>query len=338
MSESAVEVRGLCKSFGQVIALDQLDLMVPRGGVHGILGPNGAGKSTLLKILSTLIRPDAGELSVLGLDVIGHPAAIRSRISVTGQDTSLDDDLTGLENLVLIGRLRGLRTRQAKSRAEELIELAGLTDAGDRLVKDYSGGMRRRVDIVASLVVVPELLFLDEPTTGLDPESRNRVWEAVNGLVAEGVTLLLTTQNLDEADRLANRIVVVDRGRSVAEGSPSELKARIGGGVLQLTLSRPDLREEAARIISECVPAEIGGEDNKMEISVSGQDEATQVLQALGSGGVEIRDFALARPSLDEVFLSLTGHAPQSDLDGQSEENAPVTDGDDRGHQSEVTL
>jgi ABC-2 type transport system ATP-binding protein len=224
----AIETRGLVKRFGEKTAVDGIDLAVQAGTVYGVLGPNGAGKTTTIRMLATLLRPDGGSALVLGHDVVADAAAVRGCVSLTGQFASVDEELTGRENLTLIGRLLGFRHTEALARAGELLQAFGLTDAADRLAKTYSGGMRRRLDIAASIVVTPELLFLDEPTTGLDPRSRNQVWDIVRVLVAAGTTVLLTTQYLDEADQLADRLAIIDHGRIVAEGTPEELKARVG--------------------------------------------------------------------------------------------------------------
>jgi len=226
----AIETKGLVKVFGRTRAVDGIDLSVPAGTVYGVLGPNGAGKTTTIRVLATLLRPDAGTASVLGHDVVAEPESVRAGMSLTGQFASMDEELSGQENLVMLGRLHGLRRTAAEGRAGELLDAFGLTDAADRLVRDYSGGMRRRLDIAASIVVTPELLFLDEPTTGLDPRSRNQVWEIVRVLVAAGTTVLLTTQYLDEADQLADRIAIIDHGKVIAEGTPGELKSLVGTG------------------------------------------------------------------------------------------------------------
>src|ERR1044071_3163097 len=238
----AIEASGLVKSFGETRAVAGVDLAVPRGSVYGVLGPNGAGKTTTIRMLATLLKPDAGSARVLGRDVVAEAGEVRGLVSLTGQLASVDDDLTGRENLILLGRLLGYRVKQAKVRADELLAAFGLEDAQDRLVKNYSGGMRRRLDIAASIVVTPELMFLDEPTTGLDPRSRNQVWDIVRALQAEGTTVLLCTQYLDEADQLADRIAVIDHGRVIAEGTPAQLKASVGRGSLHVRLLEPDQR------------------------------------------------------------------------------------------------
>ncbi|MBF6329806.1 ATP-binding cassette domain-containing protein [Nocardia transvalensis] len=322
-AKAAVQIFGLRKAFGEVTAIDGLDLTVRAGGVYSILGPNGAGKTTLLRVLATLLRPDDGSVSVFGHDVVRDAAEVRAKVSVTGQDTSVDEDLTGVENLTLIARLLGFKPAAARRRATALIEAFDLADAGDRLLKTYSGGMRRRVDIAASLVVTPDLLFLDEPTTGLDPRSRNRVWDVVRALVDGGTTVLLTTQNLDEADRLADRVAVLDHGRLVAEGTPGELKARTGSGTLQVRLVDPARGDEAQRILSESLGSEVQKAVDSSELTalVPDSDRATRALAELSSAGVAVSDFALGRPSLDEVFLSLTGHVPTEE---RSEQEASV--------------
>src|SRR3954467_12194979 len=251
MGKLAIETRGLKKSFGKTHAVAGVDLAVSAGGVYGMLGPNGAGKTTTIRMLATLLRPDAGTARVLGHDIVAEADAVRGLVSLTGQLASVDEDLTGRENLVMVGRLLGYSRAQAKARATELLEAFGLGDAAGRLVKNYSGGMRRRLDIAASIVVTPELMFLDEPTTGLDPRSRNQVWDIVRTLAAQGTTVLLCTQYLDEADQLADGIAVIDHGKVIAEGPPSQLKASVGGGALNVRLLDPAQRPQAERLLAQ---------------------------------------------------------------------------------------
>src|SRR5689334_4774103 len=249
----AIEAEGLVKTFKTTRAVDGVDLAVNQGSVYGVLGPNGAGKTTTIKMLATLLRPDGGSARVLGRDVVAKAGEVRGLVSLTGQLASVDDDLTGRENLILLGRLLGYRAKQAKVRADELLAAFGLEEAQDRLVKNYSGGMRRRLDIAASIVVTPELMFLDEPTTGLDPRSRNQVWDIVRALVGEGTTVLLCTQYLDEADQLADGIAVIDSGRVIAEGTPAQLKASVGAGILHVRLLDPRQRPAAEHLLTRAL-------------------------------------------------------------------------------------
>src|ERR687889_1884456 len=250
-TDLAIEASGLVKSFGDNRAVDGVDLTVPAGTVYGVLGPNGAGKTTVVRMLATLLRPDGGSARVLGHDVVREADAVRSRVSLTGQFASVDEDLTGLENLVLIARLLGYSRKHSRVRASELLDAFSLAEAADRQVKKYSGGMRRRLDIAASIVVTPDLMFLDEPTAGLDPRSRNQVWDIVRALVAGGTTVLLTTQYLDEADQLADGIAVIDHGKVIAEGTPGQLKASVGSGALHVRLLDPQQRAEAERVLAQ---------------------------------------------------------------------------------------
>jgi ABC-2 type transport system ATP-binding protein len=317
----AIEATGLVKVFGRTRALDGLSLAVPAGGVYGVLGPNGAGKTTAIRIFATLLRPDGGAARVLGHDVARDPAAVRRRVSLTGQFASVDDDLTGFENLVFLGRLLGHRSREAKARAVQLLEAFGLDEAAGRLVKTYSGGMRRRLDIAASIVVRPDLIFLDEPTTGLDPRSRNQVWEIVRALVAEGTTVLLTTQYLDEADQLAHRIAVIDHGRVIAEGTPGHLKASVGSGRLHIRLQDPAERADARAALESAlrVPVDFEPDPAALSAHVSDGHLAAAALAELSRRGIPLVNFALGQPSLDEVFLALTGHRAE---DLEEEEDA----------------
>jgi len=315
MGKLAIETRGLKKSFGKTHAVAGVDLAVSAGGVYGVLGPNGAGKTTTIRMLATLLRPDAGEAQVLGYDVVRDARAVRSRVGLTGQFASVDEDLTGVENLLLLARLLGYSRRRGRERAADLLDAFGLAEAADRQVKKYSGGMRRRIDIAASLVVTPELIFLDEPTTGLDPRSRNQVWEIVRGMVAEGATVLLTTQYLDEADQLGDRIAVIDHGKVVAEGSSGELKASVGAGSLHVRLRAPEQRAEAERVLAGVleVPAEPSADPAALSARISDPERVARALAELSRSGIDVTEFALGQPSLDEVFLTLTGHAAEED-------------------------
>ena len=307
-SSLAVEATGLAKAYGATRAVDSIDLAVRRGCVYGVLGPNGAGKTTTIRMLATLVRPDAGSARVLGHDVVTDGAAVRGLVSLTGQLASVDEELTGWENLVLVGRLLGHRRAAARARADELLEAFGLTAAGGRLVKHFSGGMRRRLDIAASLVVTPELLFLDEPTTGLDPRSRNQVWEIVRALVAEGTTVLLCTQYLEEADQLADGIAVIDHGRVIAEGTPAQLKASVGSGALHVRLvdaqQRPAAEQVLRRRFADVV---LGPDPAALSVARADADGGAHVVGELARSGVRVAGFSLGQPSLDEVFLALTG-------------------------------
>ena len=318
-SPLALEASGLVKSFGEVRAVDGVDLAVRTGSVYGVLGPNGAGKTTTIRMLATLLRPDAGSGRVLGHDIVKEADAVRGLVSLTGQMASVDEDLTGRENLILLARLLGLRRADAKSRAAELLEAFDLSDAAGRLVKNYSGGMRRRLDIAASLVVTPELLFLDEPTTGLDPRSRNQVWDIIRSLAATGTTILLCTQYLDEADQLAEGIAVIDHGRVIAEGTPAQLKASVGSGSLHVRLLDPEQRPDAERVLArELGTVHLEPDPAALSAPCSDADRAAEAIAELGRSDVRIAGFSLGQPSLDEVFLALTGH-PAED---QSPDNA----------------
>ncbi|MEV0230637.1 ATP-binding cassette domain-containing protein [Nonomuraea sp. NPDC050786] len=312
MPDPAIQTSGLVKVFGDTRAVDGLDLTVPAGAVYGVLGPNGAGKTTAVRMLATLLRPDGGEASVFGHDVVREADAVRSRVSLTGQYASVDEEMTGAENLILLGRLLGHRKPAAKERAAELLEAFGLTEAAGRQVKTYSGGMRRRIDIAASILNTPDLLFLDEPTTGLDPRSRNQVWDIVRVVVAHGTTVLLTTQYLEEADRLASRIAVIDHGKVIAEGTPGQLKSSVGSGSVHVRLRDPGTREQAERLLAEALDAPVYLEADPVALTarVTGEGEAAaQAARALGrlaEAGIVVDDFSLGQPSLDEVFLALT--------------------------------
>jgi ABC-2 type transport system ATP-binding protein len=305
----AIEATGLVKTFGEVRAVDGVDLAVRGGSVYGVLGPNGAGKTTTIRMLATLLSPDAGSARVLGHDIVSEADAVRGLVSLTGQLASVDEDLSGRENLILLGRLLGLKRADAKSRAAELLEAFGLADAAARLVKHYSGGMRRRLDIAASLVVTPELMFLDEPTTGLDPRSRNQVWDIIRTLVAEGTTILLCTQYLDEADQLADGLAVIDHGKVIAEGTPGQLKASVGSGALRVRLLEPEQRPVAERVLADVlVTVHLEPDPAALSAPCAAAERAAEALAELARAGVRIADFSLGQPSLDEVFLALTGH------------------------------
>jgi ABC-2 type transport system ATP-binding protein len=314
----AIEATGLVKSFGQTRAVDGVDLAVRSGSVYGVLGPNGAGNTTTIRMLATLLRPDAGSARVLGHDIVGEADTVRGLVSLTGQLASVDEDLTGRENLVLLGRLLGLRRAAAKARAAELLEAFGIADAANRLVKNYSGGMRRRLDIAASIVVTPQLMFLDEPTTGLDPRSRNQVWDIVRALVAEGTTILLCTQYLDEADQLADGIAVIDHGRVIAEGTPAQLKASVGSGALHVRLLEPDQREQAEQVLARRLDAvHLEPDPAALSAPCADADRAAEAVAELNRAGVRIAGFSLSQPSLDEVFLALTGHPAEEQPPGE---------------------
>src|ERR1700758_4973872 len=322
MSETpAIEAVGLVKHYGKTKALNGLDLTVARGTVYGLLGPNGAGKTTAVRVLSTLLRADGGQARVLGHDVSSNAAAVRRVIGLTGQYAALDEYLTGRSHLIMIGELSRLTAKAAKRRADELLERFDLTDAAGRAVKTYSGGMRRRLDLAASLIGHPAVLFLDEPTTGLDPSARALMWDIVRQLVADGTTLLLTTQYLDEADQLAGRIAVIDAGKVIAEGTPAELKASVGGQRLLLTLADDSRAEVAARALALFATGPVAipnGSSRLLEVPVTASDGlATEVLRALDADGVKVSDIAVRSASLDDVFLTLTGHKAEE----QAEDN-----------------
>ena len=311
----AIEASGLVKCFGKVHAVDGIDLAVSTGGIYGFLGPNGAGKTTTIRMLTTLLRPDSGTAKVFGHDIVRDAKAVRSRVSLTGQFASVDDDLTGTENLVLLARLLGYSWSQSKSRATELLEAFDLIEAAGRQVKNYSGGMRRRIDIAASIIVTPDLLFLDEPTSELDPRSRNQVWDIVRALVAEGTTVLLTTQHLDEADQLTDRIAVIDHGKIVAEGTSGELKSSVGSGALHIRLSNPEHRPKVERLLSLNlgVPVYIKSDPAELTARVSDPERVSLVLSELSRSNIQVISFSFGQPSLDEVFLALTGHQAKTD-------------------------
>jgi ABC-2 type transport system ATP-binding protein len=319
----AIEAAGLVKHYGKTKALDGLDLAVPLGTVYGLLGPNGAGKTTAVRVLATLLRADAGQARVLGLDVATQAAAVRRVIGLTGQYTALDELLTGRSNLIMIGQLSRLTAKAARRRADELLEQFDLTEAANRAVKTYSGGMRRRLDLAGSLIGHPAVLFLDEPTTGLDPGARALMWDIVRQLVADGTTLLLTTQYLDEADQLASRVAVIDGGKVIAEGTPAELKASLGGQRLFITLAEGS---SASAAVAALYPFTTGfispnESDRLIEVPVTASEGlATEVVRALDAAGVKVNDIAVRSASLDDVFLTLTGHTAEEKAD-ENEKN-----------------
>ncbi|WP_020389144.1 daunorubicin resistance protein DrrA family ABC transporter ATP-binding protein [Kribbella catacumbae] len=312
-NQVAISAEGLVKKYGSTTALDGVDLTVPTGTVLGVLGPNGAGKTTAVRILGTLLRPDAGHAEVGGYDVVREAPRVREIIGLTGQYASVDEDMSGRRNLVMIGRLLGLPRDQSKTRADQLLERFELTDAGDRIAKTYSGGMRRRLDLAASLVGNPSILYLDEPTTGLDPHARNGVWDTIRNLVLDGTTVLLTTQYLEEADALADSIMVFDKGKVVAEGRPSELKAQAGKQSLDVRPAEPGHLERVAAIVSEAVGTRptVDVVNALVSVPVSDGTSMPVVVRRLDEAGIAVTELSLRLPSLDEVFLALTGHAAQ---------------------------
>jgi ABC-2 type transport system ATP-binding protein len=321
----AIEAQGLVKTFGDVRAVDGVDLTVAGGSVYGVLGPNGAGKTTTIRMLATLLRPDGGSARVLGHDIVSEAEQVRRAVSLTGQLASVDEDLTGRENLILLGLLLGLRRRAAKARAAELLDAFGLEEAAGRLVKNFSGGMRRRLDIAASIVVTPRLMFLDEPTTGLDPRSRNQVWDIVRELQEAGTTILLCTQYLDEADQLADRIAVIDHGTVIAEGTPGQLKASVGSGALKVRLLDPEQRPAAEELLRrELGHVNLEPDPAALTATCTDADRGALAVAELARSGVRVADFSLGQPSLDEVFLALTGHTAEAteDEDAELEEAA----------------
>jgi oleandomycin transport system ATP-binding protein len=322
MTTPAIEAEGLVRTFGEVRALDGIDMVAREGTVFGLLGPNGAGKTTAIRVLSTLLRPDAGRAVVGGYDVVREPAKVRGLIGLTGQFAAVDELLSGQENLYMIGRLLGMPGSAARARATELLESFDLADAATKYVKTYSGGMRRRLDLAASLVGRPRFLYLDEPTTGLDPRSRLELWKMIRALVAQGTTVLLTTQYLEEADRLADEIVVIDHGKVIAAGTPQQLKTRVGGQVLQAQPADPADLPETQKILAGFAEDEDGTHSDGQLVSVRINDRSAlgQAVRRLDDAGIAVDDLSMRRPSLDEVFLAVTGHAADDDLDDDTSE------------------
>ncbi len=331
-----VRARGLVKHYKEVVALDGLDLTVPEGTVLGLLGPNGAGKTTAVRILSTLLIPDAGSAEVAGIDVTSDPDAVRRMIGLSGQNAAVDEYLTGFENLDMVGRLYHLGRTRSRDRARDLLEILDLADAGDRPVKGYSGGMRRRLDLAAALVAEPPVLFLDEPTTGLDPRSRIGMWEVIRGLVDRGATLLLTTQYLEEADHLCDEILVIDHGREIARGTADELKRMIGGERVEVVIEHAENLRRARETLAPISNGEVLIEEHTRTVTApvsGGTGILTTVLREMDANAIHILDIGLRRPTLDDVFLTLTGHvaepvAIEGDGDGELQ---PATTGDGGG-------
>ena len=314
---AAVDAAGLVKTFGRLRAVDGIDLRVRQGEIFGVLGPNGAGKTTALRMLATLLPIDAGQARVFGVDVVREPHRVRQLIGITGQYASVDEDLTAAENLWMFGRLQGLRSADARAAAKRLLAQFDLEEAADKPIAQFSGGMRRRLDLAASLITRPPLIFLDEPTTGLDPRTRGQMWDTIRGLVTEGCTVMLTTQYLDEADQLAGRIAVIDRGRKVAEGTPDELKASVGNSTLQVQLAEGADQELAGQIARKIAGAEpvLTPESGRMNVPLDTAARAADVLIGFRQSGVAITSVSVAKPTLDEVFFAITGHGADSDGD-----------------------
>ncbi|MBA0054234.1 ATP-binding cassette domain-containing protein [Streptomyces sp. AJS327] len=339
----AIHAEGLVKTFGDVRALDGVDLDVPEGTVLGLLGPNGAGKTTAVRVLTTLLRPDSGTAVVAGIDVLRNPDAVRRSIGLSGQFAAVDEYLTGRENLQMVGQLYQMSGRDAKRRATELLERFHLTEAADRPAKTYSGGMRRRLDLAAALVVSPPVMFMDEPTTGLDPRNRQALWEVIEDLVAGGTTLLLTTQYLEEADRLAHNIAVVDHGRVIARGTSDQLKAQTGGERVEVVVHERDRIPTAKAILDRHGlqgpgKTEVAVETHARRLTVpvtGGAKLLAEIIRELDAQGVEIDDIGLRRPTLDDVFISLTGHAAEGD---ETPPSAGGSRGGDRGATAENTV
>ncbi|WP_043675482.1 daunorubicin resistance protein DrrA family ABC transporter ATP-binding protein [Nocardia vulneris] len=329
----AIVAEGLVKRYGRLVALDGLDLTVPEGTVTALLGPNGAGKTTTVRVLSTLLIPDAGRATVAGIDVLADPRALRSRIGASGQYAAVDEYLTGFENLEMVGRLYHMGVQRSKERARELLDRFRLSDAADRPVKGYSGGMRRRLDLAGALVANPPVLFLDEPTTGLDPRARLDLWDVIEELVAGGTTLLLTTQYMDEADRLADAIAVIDHGKVIARGTADELKTMVGGDRIELTVDHVDNLGVATQVLKSLADGEIHVEPGLRRITVPVSDGSQALVAAinkLAENDVKLHDVGLRRPSLDDVFLTLTGHEAEELVNGEGAGELETTEGKTR--------
>ncbi|WP_251550497.1 ATP-binding cassette domain-containing protein [Neobacillus muris] len=313
--DMAVEARGLVKTFGDNRAVDGVDLNVRAGSIYGVLGPNGAGKTTTIRMLATLLRPDGGSASIFGHDVVKEPQIVRQLIGVTGQYASVDESLSATENLIIFSRLLGLSRTEARRKASELLEEFGLTEAAKRPLKNFSGGMRRRLDLAASLIAQPPLIFLDEPTTGLDPRTRNQMWDTIRRLVKSGSTVLLTTQYLQEADELADRIAVIDRGHVVAEGTVNELKESVGTSSLHLNIENLQHMQDARLIVDRVLKVEsaVSAEGGKVLAPMADADRVADVLIALREAGIQLAEFSVQKPTLDEVFLTITGHGVEGD-------------------------
>jgi ABC-2 type transport system ATP-binding protein len=322
-----IRASGLVKRYGQVTALSGLDLRVPEGTVLGLLGPNGAGKTTAVSILTTLLEPDEGTATVAGADIRTEPHEVRRRIGLSGQFAAVDEVLTGFENLDMIGRLYRLGRRRSRDRARELLERFGLADAADRPVKTYSGGMRRRLDLAGALVAEPPVLFLDEPTTGLDPRSRTDLWVVIRELVGRGTTLLLTTQYLEEADQLADQILVIDHGGAIAQGTADELKTQVGGERIEVTVATPAEVQKASDVLATLACGEVSVDHHSRTLVApitGGAPVLTEALRGLDANGVAVHDVGLRRPTLDDVFLTLTGHVAESEVAGSDDEQEAV--------------
>jgi ABC-2 type transport system ATP-binding protein len=334
-ADRAIEAEGLVKTYGDQQALDGFDLVVPAGSVCGLLGPNGAGKTTAVRILATLLRPDGGCARVAGADVLAAPRVVRRRIGLSGQEPAVDEILSGRQNLVLFGRLNRLSRAAAERRADELLDRLDLADTAGKAVKHYSGGMRRRLDLAVTLILAPRVLFLDEPTTGLDPRNRNEVWSAIRELVAGGTTLLLTTQYLDEADQLADKVVVIDTGRKIAEGTAADLKAQIGGDRLEVMVPEGEDLATVVDIVGRAAGGEATSEDEARRVGVPVAHRVTaltEVVRALSDAGIVVDDIGLRRPTLDDVFLELTGRR----TDAADEPPEPAGDHRDAATRTEV--